>query len=263
MASRLGIDKMAPRGEGQSKDSWSAEVLACRSGFAMSIQSRELTRAFPTLSPGYWPLDALLSWHEHAVRARDDENHPAHAHPLGHTILGRVVTSELSLRGVRTDELAHLRIDAPPTWPRVSTPVLTEEWQKIASEGGGRIPPAKRVTDLWAQHKYSLMARDPNRGREIGAALGAQDPTLTIETLLPELVTMLRTPPGEGTLRDAVMHMWGYVVPTARARGLTADFANVPTTVARIAEIALEDPASYLANSTALTDLAVWGNGTS
>ena len=227
----------------------------------MTSETPELSRTFPTLSPGYWSLDALLSWHEHATRVRQEADHPARTFLSGHELLGRVVTAELELRGVRTGELAPFAPPATWSWPPIPEGALTTEWSARQSEANGRIPCVERATDLWAQHKYSMMARSPQRGREIGARLGAQDPTLTCETLLPELAAMLRTPPREGTLRDAVMHMWGYVSPIARARGVSADFADVPKTVTRIAEIALEDPTSYLANSTALAELDVASAG--
>lgn len=208
---------------------------------------------FPLIAPGYWSLDRLLAWHEGALASEPSERALSR-----HQV--RSVLRELTLRGVRTGDLPEFAAADSESCPPPEPTILRAQWRALP-EQKGRIPAPARVTELWAHHKYSVMARNPSRGREIGSRLGAQDPDLTIETLLPELVEMLATPPPEPTLRDAVMHMWGYVSPVARDRGLDADYSEIPRLVERIAEIALEDPTSYLAHSTALCDLSLWGNG--
>ena len=221
-------------------------------GGAMAVTADDPLR-FPLIAPGYWSLDRLLAWHERALSGESAE-FALSRHQV------RAVLRELTLRGVHTGDLPEFSgADREPGAPPEPT-VLKAQWRALP-EQKGRIPAPARVTELWAHHKYSMMARNPSRGREIGARRGAQDPDLTVETLLPELVTMLATPPPEPTLRDAVMHMWGYVSPVARDRGLEADYSDIPRLVGRIGEIALEDPSSYLAHSTALCDLALWGNG--
>lgn len=211
----------------------------------------------PALSPGYLPLDRLLILHD-TLR---DAPHVWADHPGGLAVLRRTVEAELALRGVSTGNPARLDDSAPVTWPELDRDALIEEWRRRTDLREGRIPPPHRLTDLWAQHKYSVMARSPAGAREIGGALGRQDRSLDVETLLPRLVLDLRKPPPAGRLRDAVMHMWGYVSPVARTRGLEPDYEDLAATVGTIAAIALEEPRGYLATSTALSDLVVWGNG--
>jgi hypothetical protein len=213
----------------------------------------------PRLSPGYHALETLL-----AVAGQiENPPQPWTEHPDALVILWRSIVQEIGIRRAIIRPLTLPPFEPPRAlrWPSAAPEALRAELDEIRRARAGRIPPPRNVTELWAHHKYSAMARDPRRAREIGSRLGALDPGLDETTLLGELVDLLGRPPRAGPLRDAAMHMWGYVAELARARGIEPDFADIPRLMAKIAEIALEEPASYLAASTALSDLTVWGGG--
>ena len=139
-----------------------------------------------------------------------------------------------------------------------------------------RIPPASNAQQLWAQHKYSVLARDPDAYEEIGRRL-ARDEALnraSVHALIEELDAFLRQPPEEGRLINAVQHLWGYVneetVPAAHrdateAAGGSSDESDRPpdwddplATLRRIGRLAREQDRTYLLHSTALSDLSGW-----
>jgi len=73
----------------------------------------------------------------------------------------------------------------------------------------GRIPLPKNIQELWAQHKYSMMARNPNRYKEIGKLLSnPKQYKITFEKLSLEFIDMLRTKPPINRMTNAIEHMW-------------------------------------------------------
>jgi hypothetical protein len=76
-----------------------------------------------------------------------------------------------------------------------------------------------------------------------------------IDPLALELVQLLRTGPDPGNLRNALEHMWGHVKGTAGARPATLSDGEL---LERIRREAASSGESYIARSTALSDLAPW-----
>ena len=123
----------------------------------------------------------------------------------------------------------------------------------VADGRGGRIPLPRNAQELWAQHKYSVMAHSPDLYAELGSKLaggGYQDDLPGLALLLVEV---LRRPVSPGRLRNALQHMWGY---------LNSGHPSMPEEpVLLLAEIqrqAMAQQESYLLHSTALSELAVW-----
>ena len=223
-----------------------------------------------SLSPGYLTGEELLQLHR--LTLSPPEPWPEFPHALN--IFRKQVIAELHLRGLSLEsQLESAEEDASQAigigesdstievcWPQLDAVMVTHDLQALQNrEAESRIPAPQQLTTLWAQHKYSTMARDPARGKSIGARLGHKTRSLTEQELLLELVTDLRTPPPAGRMRNSIQHMWGYVAPIARSRGIEPDFSQLTETLTIICSIALEEPTGYLATSTALSDLRVWG----
>lgn len=127
--------------------------------------------------------------------------------------------------------------------------------KKYVGKASGRIPLPRRTSDLWAHHKYSVLARDPDEYRRIGRWAASKAAALHERALAKELVEILRVPPSKGRLSNALEHMWGYVTKEAtaeEARSSTESPARLLKMVVQIAS-RLQEP--YLMNSTALSEL--------
>ncbi len=117
----------------------------------------------------------------------------------------------------------------------------------------GRIALPKNALELWACHKYSVMARDPEFYRSMGPRVASRG--ISFEDLSLKLVILLRTPPGPGRLVNALDHMWGYVSDKS-------DFhrrALEPALLFReIRALAMNQKVGYLCQSTAIGELGAW-----
>jgi hypothetical protein len=223
------------------------------------------------VNPGYLNRQSLLGEHReiHAIFAINAENKKGYArHPetlrwQAHlSALKRrhdLVVSEMLLRGYRH----HSPINAPParSWPDEFIDVPGRQFdilkKKYENREPGRIPLAQRTQQLWSQHKYSVLARDPEYYGQIGQRLAKAGHDISFEELALELTKMLRTHPSEGRLMNALYHMWGYVSPLARPMG--SEVLEDPVALmAAIRELAMKHQVKYLLGSTALNDLHIW-----
>ena len=129
--------------------------------------------------------------------------------------------------------------------------------QKFGSGPQGRVALPGNPHELWAQHKYSIMARDPALYRKLGPEVAAR--SLPFARLAGLLVDALRRPPAPGRLANALMHMWGYVnrAPGPDA-GLNPAETGPAALLARIRENARRLESNYLEQSTALGELGAW-----
>lgn len=167
----------------------------------------------------------------------------------------RLLVAEMQLRGYShhsplpdTDE--HI------IWPAIliDTPCrqleLLDEKQK--HEDSARIPIPVNTQQLWAQHKYSVMARDPvlytHIGPEVAQGIYRQD----FAGLAELLVMTLRRHASPGHLHNALNHMWGYV----SGSGIPAP-ADSATLLKTIRILVVERQEKYLLESTALSDLCM------
>lgn len=150
--------------------------------------------------------------------------------------------------------------DAPElVWPESYVTAPEQQLEILASryldKPPGRIPFPKNMTDLWAQHKYSVMARDPHRAKEIGRQIAKK--AISIQELHLFLVENLRIKPLHGRLVNAVEHMWGYVKihhsnpSQVQSKGLADFFKTTQTLV-------IQHQPTYLIHSTALGELGAY-----
>jgi len=132
--------------------------------------------------------------------------------------------------------------------------------EKYKGKEIGRIPIPKNAQMMWAHHKYSVLARDTQLYQTFGKLSDRALDETSFFDFARELTAILYTPPGRGTLRNALEHMWGYVAREAREDEKIQSFQNEHSMLMIINNIIKRNPNKhvYLLQQTALTDLAVW-----
>ena len=218
--------------------------------------------------PGYLDRQRLLGEHRElhgvvAVTTRGLNGYAAHPETRRWAGLGwacamrhRLLAAEMAFRGYRDRTPVRLR-RAPGRWPATFIDEPAEQFdllaRKYAGERRGRIPLPKSAQELWAHHKYSVLARSQSAYRDLGVRVSAL-PRDEMDELAVELVDWLRRPPAAGDLRNALQHMWGHL------QGSRAGFEgrSAATALKRIQGAALEESNGYLLSQTALTELGAW-----
>ncbi|MFO7918499.1 MAG: DUF1722 domain-containing protein [Anaerolineae bacterium] len=223
------------------------------------------------VSPGYLNRGSLLGEHReiHAILSivtHDKKGYAQHPETLrwkGHlsalALRHGVVVSEMGLRGYNHQSPVAVERDLP--WPRDYVDPPARQFamleKKYADREPGRIPLPQNAQQLWAQHKYSVLARDVASYQRIGRALARTGDAPSLEDLARPLAEYLRRRPPQGGLTNALQHMWGYVSEFAPAEGLSMPQDPQPLSAA-VRRLALEHGAVYLRHSTALSDLHAW-----
>jgi len=137
--------------------------------------------------------------------------------------------------------------------PHVQFQLLQEKYKE---KKAGRIPLPGNEQELWSHHKYSVLARDQAKYKEIGRRVGARE--VSFENLALELVEMLRVPPSRGGIRNALQHMWGYVSEVHPETDHNIESCSLKKLCTLIRKNAQEINEPYLMHSTALSELMVW-----
>ena len=218
------------------------------------------------IDPGYLNRGNLLGEHAeaHAASTVLSEGRKGYSrHPETLRWRGRLaalsarhdrLVAEMTLRGYR--HRSPMRHDGPAAWPGTYVDAPAHQFELLAAKyrerEPGRIPIPDHVQMLWAQHKYSLMARDPARAHDIGAQVAAH--AYGIPDLSQELVQWLRRPVSQGGLRNTLQHMWGYVNEWADG-GQPESLSEMLDCVRRLVA---EHQVAYLLQSTALGELGCW-----
>ena len=173
----------------------------------------------------------------------------------------RLLAAEMALRGYhdRTPIVATRR---SAKWPGAFVTAPADQFAllglKYAGRMHGRISLPRRTHELWAQHKYSVMARDPAESSAIGRRVARLRGTSGMEELAAELTAILRQCPAEGRLANAIEHMWGHVAETASEDDRRAASRSVGDRFARTQALALARAEPFLLASTALSELAAF-----
>jgi uncharacterized protein YbgA (DUF1722 family) len=225
------------------------------------------------INPGYLNRQSLLGEHRelHAIVSIIKNNKKGYSrHPETLRWIGfgwalyqrhRLLAAEMNLRGY-VDKTPVLLKTQPQKWPEVFVDPPAVQFSILAGKykdkEQGRIPLPKNVQQLWAQHKYSVMARDNAEYKRIGRRLASRKTGKGITEIYPELLSLLRCPPGEGNLRNAVQHMWGYVSPYSSLAGKTIESKTTRSLLAEIQRLVFLHDVVYLKESTALSELQAW-----
>ncbi len=165
----------------------------------------------------------------------------------------------MKLRGYHDQSPVRTRSN-PGCWPAgyIDTPAHQFEIlkDKYTGKEKGRIELPSSVEQLWRQHKYSVLARDPGLYKSIGQNVARK--RTNMPDLSELLVKMLRTPPGEGGMRNAVQHMWGYVSRGSPEKNEKINRWSTARLLKETQKRAIGQGEPYIMNSTALGELMVW-----
>lgn len=225
------------------------------------------------IDPGYLNRQSLLGEHRelHGMvnvivhGKKGYANHPETVRwaPYGWALAKRhaQLSAEMKLRGYndRTPvDLAEQEGIWPPTYidePAEQFAILTK---KYVDKPGGRIPFPRSSQELWAQHKYSVMAREYHAYKEIGNRIARSYRSEGFDALACDLVQWLRKPPPAKALRTTLEHMWGYVSDHADVTGRDFVALTPYEQLVKIREAAAKADEPYLLHSTALGELGAW-----
>jgi len=225
------------------------------------------------IHPGYLNNQSLLGEHRelHGIASIISHNKQGYSrHPetlrwkgYGWALARRhqVLRAEMALRGFIDKTPLRLRANAG-VWPEEYIDAPSRQFDLLAEKyrhkAAGRIPLPANSQVLWAQHKYSVLARDPQRYRDIGHRVAGMQRCDGFGELALELTELLRTRPEPGQAMNALQHMWGYVsdyVPDAKRDPASMSPLSL---LAEVQRLAMRHRQSYLLASTALSDLAAW-----
>ena len=223
------------------------------------------------INPGYLNNPSLLGEHRelHGIvsiilnNKKGYSRHPETIRWKGYEwALGRrhaLLVSEMKLRGIRDHSPLDLRSDTgrwPPTYISPPGDQFTILGEKYKERPQGRIPLPRKTGELWAQHKYSVMARSPGIYKIIGKEVSKIRKKEGFGELALRLVEILREPPSPGNLKNTIEHMWGHVSEMLPPGETIAESPAGLLAAVRMLAIKYKEP--YLTASTALGELDSW-----
>ncbi len=224
------------------------------------------------LNPGYLNRQSLLGEHRelHGIVSIIKNNkkgysrHPETIRWLQHGWAVRqrhqLLKSEMELRGYQDKSPVNLRAK-PNQWPDTFIDSPYQQFQIVKKKyehlEWGRIPLPKNAQELWAQHKYSVMARDIAAYKRIGKEVAKNNSKQFFEALCLELTLLLRQSPNPKLINNALQHMWGYV--SDYYDGDKASVINNNSKMLKLTrQLSIEHQVTYLLHSTALSELDSW-----
>nr|BAL55447.1 hypothetical conserved protein [uncultured Acetothermia bacterium] len=224
------------------------------------------------ISPGYLNRNSLLGEHNelHALVSICLNNKKGYAHHpetlrwkdyLGAlAVRHELLVAEMTLRGYAHQ--SPLSVEPDPTrWPVQYVDPPARQFallrEKYRAREPGRIPLPNNAQELWAHHKYSVLARDPNLYRKLGQRVASWR-SRDFNALAQELSELLRCPPTVGGLRNALDHMWGYISDYVTDEQRCEADKSPQAKLSLIQQLADAHRVTYLMHSTALSELHMW-----
>ena len=166
------------------------------------------------------------------------------------------LVAEMHLRGYRHASSLPVPSGQAIAWPQGWIDPPARQFELLAGKQAGgnsaRIPLPRNDQQLWAQHKYSMMAHAPVVSARLGGEVAEGRWRNDFPSLVERLVRQLQQAPATGCMHNALLHMWGYVA------GDEAQPADDPALLASIQHLAGAQGHAYLLHSTALGELAAW-----
>jgi hypothetical protein len=225
------------------------------------------------VSPGYLNRQSLLGEHRelHGIHAIISLGRTGYArHP--ETLRWVRALSGLAWRHQHLADEMRLRgyVDRTPigtsrrrvVWPGIFIDPPSEQFRllraKYVGRLTGRIPLPRSAQEVWAHHKYSVLARDPEAYRRWGRHVSRFRRGSPFDELAADLVDALRRPPARGALVTAVEHMWGHVSRAATVDEAAAARGSLGAMLAATQAIATREREPFLMASTALGELAAY-----
>ena len=223
------------------------------------------------IHPGYLNRDSLLGEHRElhgvvAILSQGLKGYAAHPETRRWAGLGwalryrhRLLAAEMAFRGYRVRTPVRLRSE-PERWPERFLDPPARQFGLLAGKYRGRelgrIPLPRTSHEIWAQHKYSVLARSQAAYRDLGRRVALLRGRDSFDELALELATLLRDPPDPGNLRNAVQHLWGYF--DFRTSKESAERASLRRALGAVQRRCRREHQPYLLAQTDLTELAVW-----
>jgi Pyrimidine dimer DNA glycosylase/Protein of unknown function (DUF1722) len=225
------------------------------------------------VSPGYLTRQSLLGEHRelhglHNIVALGRTGYARHPETLrwvralsGLAWRHRHLSAEMRLRGY-TDRTPLPLSRGRAVWPDVFIDEPVDQFRllraKYAGRAAGRIPLPRSAQELWAHHKYSVLARDPGAYRQFGRLVSRLRRGSPLAVLAADLVAALRRPPAEKVLVNAVEHMWGHVNQAAGPDEKAMTRRSVAAWLAVTQALAVREREPFLLASTALGELSAY-----
>lgn len=220
------------------------------------------------IRPGYLNLQSLLGEHReiHALVSIIENNKRGYAHHpetlrwkphLGTLKLRHDQDfTEMTVRGYQHHSPVGESALGP--WPEAYLDEPGAQFEilrhRYRDKESGRISLPETIQQLWAQHRYSVLARDPEFVHKVELQLRRGDESLRFGTLAAELVARLRRPPVEEHLLNTLVQMQqrGYDKKWT-PQGQRLDASAILTDIVRTAH-----SHRAILQSTALSDFAFW-----
>ena len=124
---------------------------------------------------------------------------------------------------------------------------------KYGTEFSGRIPLPKNLLELWSQHKYSVLARNPTFYQNIDNSLNQSGSPLSFNELADKLTRIMQETPTEGSRMDALLQLWGYVSEFSDMQ--VESFATEEELYQEIQRLAIKNNVETLLHSTAISEV--------
>ncbi len=218
------------------------------------------------INPGYLNRQSLLGEHRElhglaSIVAQGKKGYARHPETLrwqhftwALALRHRLLACEMALRGYREQSPLMALPLSSEAWPRVFLDPPAEQFAllraKYVGREQGRIPLPNNVQQLWSQHKYSVLARNP----QLYTALGQGQADFA--DLALQLTEVLRQVPRPGGLRNAIQHLWGHVADPQGRAALPSWTLQHLLYATQTRVIQYGEP--YLLASTALGELMAW-----
>lgn len=223
------------------------------------------------IHPGYLNRQSLLGEHReiHGLFLVVHENKKGYSrHPETLRWVGKLtalkqrhdlLVAEMTLRGYNHHSPMPWVADEKNQKDYIDLPYRQFEIlrEKYRQREPGRIPLPRNSQELWAQHKYSILSRDPDYYKAIGPRLSQHPGVELTGELSLEFVQCLTVAPTAGRLLNGLLHMWGYVSRYVRS---PQPPGNMKQLLDEICRLAILHKKTYLLHSTALSDLALYVN---
>lgn len=225
------------------------------------------------IHPGYLNRQSLLGEHRelHGIVSilengkKGYSRHPETIRWVGYGwALGmrhQLLAAEMALRGF-TDKTPVINSLGRGAWPEVYIDSPGRQFEllemKYKNKEQGRIPLPSNAQQLWAHHKYSVLARDQKKYSLIGRNVSVMRPGDNFSDLANELTELLREQPSAGGIRNALQHMWGYVAESLLSSKQDVENWSLQRLMEEVQRLSLASGSSYLMSSTALSELKAW-----
>lgn len=225
------------------------------------------------INPGYLNDQSLLGEHRelHGIVSIISNNKKGYSrHPetlrwkgFGWALKQRheLLKAEMSLRGFSDRTPVRLRSNNDK-WPDIFIDNPGHQYsllkEKYVKKKQGRIPFPKNTQELWAQHKYSVLARDPGLYKSIGITAAGLKRFERFDELSDNLVSILRTRTPHPRVMNSLQHMWGYVSEYSVNSSTEKIISDPKLLLMEIQILSKKHNIKYLLHSTALSEIGAW-----